>query len=94
MMLALSRTRPGGGRRRDRDNNLMAKSYRSLSGRNNVVKVDPVKNYGMYGDFNVHFDLALKLNLYLLGFSFDMVSKYSSPACFDTGYLLSFAGKA
>jgi hypothetical protein len=94
-MAALSLQGPGGGpNKRDKAVYLMVKSYRPLSGRNNMVKIDPVKNYRMYGYFNVHFDLALKLNLYFLGFSFDMVCKYSSPACFDTGYLLSFAGKA
>jgi len=38
----------------------MTKSYCHLSGRNNVVKVNPVKNYGMYGDFDIHFDLLFK----------------------------------
>ncbi len=43
---------------------LISKSYRPLPGRNNIVKVNPVKNYGVYGDFDIHILFPILLVLF------------------------------
>ena len=54
---------PGGGPGHgDRGISLIAKSYRPISGRNNIVKVDPVKNNRVYGNSNIHIYLILKID--------------------------------